>query len=392
MLYLRKPHIAQFEVDTYNMLRDLVSENAIPCDWKTVGGVQAITSQATLDLARERLAQLEASHPELARQLRLVTERSELEEGLRLGPEAVGAVVQDCAASCWPYKLVSWILETLLSGNQDGEREKEKEASSSGRRGKLNLQTGTSALHLQRSGDVWIVHTDRGQQIAARDVILATNAYTSHLLPKFTGLITPVRGQVAALIEPDGVAPISPFDNSYVWQVREDGDPAESDNYLIYRDSGEFILGGERHATTEAGWATTNDDVVDPILSRRLHAGLGKALTGIPPEMKSSHEWTGIMGYSADDNPWVGRVPEGLGGDTGGLWVTAGYTGHGMPVAARCGIAVSEMVLGKSGQGTVKLPPEWIASEERASIARATTLPETFEDELRSIVQECRKA
>lgn len=380
MLYLRKPHIAQFELDTYDMLRELVSRHAIPCGWKTVGGVQTFVSQATLDLARERVAQLEASHPELARQLRLVTDRSKLED-LRLGTGAVGAVVQECAASCWPYKLVSWVLETLLG-------EKEEEASSG--KGKFNLQTGTSALHLQRGADVWIVHTDRGQ-IAARDVVLATNAYTSHLLPKFSGLITPVRGQVAALVNPDDAAPIAPLDNSYVWQVREDGDPAESDDYLIYRDSGEFILGGERNTTIEAGWATSDDDVVDPVVSRRLHAGLHKVLTGVPAEMKSSHEWTGIMGYSADENPWVGRVPEGLGGGDSGLWVTAGYTGHGMPVAARCGIAVAEMVLGKSGHGTVNLPPEWVISEERASAVKSMALPETFEDELRLVVQEFRK-
>ena len=40
--------------------------------------------------------------------------------------------------------------------------------------------------------------------------------------------------------------------------------------------------------------------------------------------MKTIMEWTGIMGYSRDEDPWAGGVP---GRD--GVWVCGGYTGHG---------------------------------------------------------------
>lgn len=74
----------------------------------------------------------------------------------------------------------------------------------------------------------------------------------------------------------------------------------------------------------------------------------------------ATYEWTGIMGYSSDGGPWVGRVPELLLGElsldadsseagAGRLWIGAGFTGHGMPVAPRCGIPVAEMILGKEG-------------------------------------------
>jgi glycine/D-amino acid oxidase-like deaminating enzyme len=375
MLHMRAGHIASFELDTYRFLRDLVHDNDVPCGWKTLPGVQALTSQALLDLVAERLDQLRAAHPDLAALLRLVTEPAEL-AALRLGSDALGAVVQEPAAMCWPYKLVSWVLEGLL---------KEKKET-----GLFNLQTGTNVVHLQRSGRLWIVHTDRGQ-IAARDVVVATNAYTSHILPAFTNLITPVRGQVASLVSPDSTAPIPRLEHSHVWAVREDGDPGESDDYLVHRESGELILGGERNATRDAGWATSDDGVVDPHVSRRLRAALHKALTGFPASLPATHEWTGIMGYSADNQPWVGRVPERLGGADGGLWISAGYTGHGMPVAARTGIAVAQMVLGRTGEGTVEIPGEWTISDERASAARVASMPDTVEEEMRVLVEEARK-
>jgi glycine/D-amino acid oxidase-like deaminating enzyme len=82
-------------------------------------------------------------------------------------------------------------------------------------------------------------------------------------------------------------------------------------------------------------------------------------------ELNADYQWTGIMGYSKDDSPWVGPVPESLGGGPG-LWISAGYTGHGMPVAARTGVAVAQMIAGKFEQtGAVKIPQEYEVSEKR---------------------------
>lgn len=72
------------------------------------------------------------------------------------------------------------------------------------------------------------------------------------------------------------------------------------------------------------------------------------------PELTASHEWTGIMGYSRDEHPWVGAVP-----GKKNLFMSAGYTGHGMPNTWLCGKAVvetvmKELLLPKLSQG--KLP------------------------------------
>ncbi|POR38256.1 Putative oxidoreductase OrdL [Tolypocladium paradoxum] len=372
------PEVARFELATFDLLQELVAAYSIPCDWQVVGGVHAIFSHDVVRAAQEQIKRLQ-QYPDLRDKAVLIQDRGELTA--RRVPEAIAAIYQPDAAKCWPYKLVVWLLERLLV---------DYDASM------FNLQTNTPVHHFQRYGSSWAVHTPRGE-IHARDVLLATNGYTSHLLPKMTGLIIPVRGQVCAL-EPPGEAAQLP--HSYVWLKGADH------QYLIQRGPedaqvGEevmdrsLIFGGERLAVANGEEGISRDDELNPTLSRALHRGLNhvvKLLYSDGPdgeELHAAHEWTGIMGYSRDSSPWVGRVPStlmsdlGAESDNGGLWISAGYTGHGMPVAARCGIAVAEMMLGK--EGGVQPPKQWVASQARAAEARTAELPKKVEEILMSM-------
>ena len=82
------------------------------------------------------------------------------------------------------------------------------------------------------------------------------------------------------------------------------------------------------------------------------------------------------MGYSRDRHAWVGAVPERLGGGgaEGGLWICAGYTGHGMPVAALSAREVVRQMVGGDEVAAVKgegrLPREFAVSEDRVVEAR----------------------
>lgn len=364
-MYLSKPENARFALDTYTYLRDLISENSIPCDWRSLLGIHSIYSPTVLSLVRTRITQLQKHHPDLASKVHLITDKNELKK-LRLRDNAIGAVVQDYAASLWPYKLICWVLEDLLEGQYEG---------------KLNLQTNTPVMHLQRHEDDWTIHTDRGQ-ISSPNVILATNGYTSYLLPKFTNVITPVRGQIAALVPPQDSRPL---EGTHVWSYKAKGDAGESDDYLVQAPTGHLIFGGERLAVPSGGEGVSNDTEVDPIVSQRLHNVLSSTLRlsdSDPDTLKSEYEWTGIMGFSADGQPWVGAVPEELGGGKG-LWISAGYTGNGMPVAARTGIAVAERILGKTG---VVVPVEWEVSGGRVERIKGLEMAEGVEGELRALV------
>lgn len=350
-------------------MRDFVRAHQVPCDWESTGAVCRLATEEEAAAAKENVRLLRRHYPSLADKVIYVDDKEELKR-LRV-PDARAAIVHPHAAKVWPYKLVAWVLEMLLQKNDT--------ARTGGTR--FNLQTTTPVTHLQRHGASWVLHTPRGQ-VVTKQVLLATNGYTSHLLPKMTDLIRPTRGQVSALLPPAGHTPLP---HTYIWST-----PAGGEDYLVQRDgSGVLILGGERSGDAAPRSRTSRDDETDPEVSARLRRALHDVLTLRPgqeeeeeEELQASYEWTGIMGYSRDGHPWVGQVPASLGGGDGGLYVSAGYTGHGMPAASRSGAAAANMILGR-GTGDMKLPAEFVASEERARQAENVVLPRTLEDEIR---------
>ncbi|KAJ9156317.1 tRNA 5-methylaminomethyl-2-thiouridine biosynthesis bifunctional protein MnmC [Pleurostoma richardsiae] len=374
-LYGSPPEVARFELETYWFLRNFVAEHGIDCSWRSLNGVHAFLTQDLYDLAAADVERIKKELPDLADKITAVSPTSSGEGGgltldaLRV-PSIKGAIVQQLAASLWPYKLVCWVLERLLAIFPAPS---------------FNLQTTTPVTSLQKgSGDYpWTVQTPRGS-ISAKTVLLATNAYTSHLLPAFADLIVPVRGQVGALIPP--TEPAVDLGRSYVvvgaYEDAE-GEPVTRDEYLVQRPlpGGELILGGGRHLAAGLAVGEWRDDVVEEKVAAHLRdqlepwldlrsgekaAGEGGGGEEEKKGLAAKMEWTGIMGYSLDRSPWVGPVPEGLGGGEG-LWLCGGYTGHGMPHAALCARGVVRMITGEKGHG---VPGSFVVSGERVQQAR----------------------
>lgn len=198
----------------------------------------------------------------MAQLTRITRDEDEL-AALRV-PGALGAVVTNVAARMWPYKFVARILEDLLTAsNLPG--------------GDFNLQTLTPVTSLCRasSGADWHICTDRGN-IKASKAILATNAYTSHLLPALRDLIVPVRGQMSALHPLPSVAGPNRLQTSF-------GFAGEGiDDYLIQRPNetgGHLMFGGGRQCLPCIG--ETDDSVIDDETARYLRRRLVEAL-GLP--------------------------------------------------------------------------------------------------------------
>ncbi|KAI2467539.1 FAD dependent oxidoreductase [Annulohypoxylon bovei var. microspora] len=437
-IYTSLPHIASFELRNFLYLKELVEQFSIPCDWHTTSGVHAFYSSELFDAARRSVEYLVDEYPDLAANVAIVTkgkkgegdlggspayllegERKELTlDALRV-PHAEGAIVQWNAASLWPYKLVAFVLERLLAANEE-----------EGSKGSFNLQTNTPVTGLSRaetspnlssaggakSTSIWTVHTPRGT-IAASQVLLATNGYTSHLLPQFTQLIVPTQGQVSSLQPPE--VPSSPADppldiKHTFYIAGEPENPYERDDYLVQRPpaSAELVFGGGRRHAKGRGVAVWDDSHIDPAVSWYLRGELGDVVdlslhhapsSSLPSSHTSTnpssaqetkqpeankhqkqdlyptHEWTGIMGYSKDGHPWVGAVPSSAGGGDG-LWLSAGYTGHGMPNAVLSAKAVVDMMYGNADgedEAAVDLPPEYELTADR--VARSRLLEEVID-------------
>lgn len=383
-LYGTTPDVAKFELETYFFLRDLCAAENIPCDFRSVAGVHAMLSDEVWAAARDAVPRLQTRVPEFADKLVAVGPEGLVQpaaaagwadgltlDGLRLPqPRVKGAIVQKYAASMWPYKLVCWVLEKLVA---------EHAADA------FNLQTNTAVTSVARDAQTgkWLVQTPRGQ-VTAGQVLLATNGYTSRLLPDFSDLIVPVRGQIGALLPPE---PRVALDYSYVFFGKlkdENGDSTTRDEYLVQRPlpNGELILGGGRHLAKGMAVGEWRDDSVEepvaswlreelePVLS--LDNGKDAAAAAQQPAasaqgLEASMEWTGIMAYSRDQVPWIGAVPEALGGGDG-LFMAAGFCGHGMPRCALAGRGVARMMTGAAeGHG---LPAAFLTGEQRAERAR----------------------
>lgn len=149
-----------------------------------------------------------------------------------------------------------------------------------------------------------------------------------------------------------------------------------------------MMLGGGMAQSTYQGiedLGISRDDGLNSGITAHLSKALPMAFTSAgenPFEVKSM--WTGIMGFSADAIPWVGRLPESLtkrdvwqsgvgnicgpGEDTtqsGGEWISAGYTGEGMVNAWLCGTALAMMISGQGKKTEAWFPQEYLVSETR---------------------------
>ncbi|PSR92019.1 FAD dependent oxidoreductase [Coniella lustricola] len=356
---------------------------------------------------------------------------------LRLPHPAVkGAIVQRHAASMWPYKLVCWVLERLLATYPPEE---------------FNLQTNTPVTRLIKravdsgGGHCWIAHTPRGT-ITADRVLLATNGHTSHLLPAFSDLIVPVRGQIGALLPPLSSSSSSSslllsqqaqrvqLDASYVFFGTVEDEHGEGqagmstststrDEYLVQRPlpNGELILGGGRNLAKNMAVGEWRDDEVEPQVARYLRSELEpvldvgraaaastastastasattaststEAASNKQPELEATMEWTGIMAYSRDHGPWIGAVPSALGGGSG-LFMAAGFTGHGMPRCALAGRGVARMMLASAGAGVQDhgIPEEFVATAARAEEARRRWGPVGTVDGMKALIADLKE-
>lgn len=115
----------------------------------------------------------------------------------------------------------------------------------------------------------------------------------------------------------------------------------------------------------------SDDSSIDPPAAAYLRSELNVVLDlqNDDEELPASFEWSGIMGYSRDGHPWVGEVCERFGCKEG-MFVCAGFSGHGMPNTWLSAAAAAGMLLGKSIE-EVDLPASYFLGEYRMETARS---------------------
>lgn len=158
----------------------------------------------------------------------------------------------------------------------------------------------------------WMVSTPDGA-VTAPTLLLATNAW----LPEMSALIgaewlatvvAPTRGQMLV------TAPVG--ERLFPCPCYAD----EGYQYWRQLADGRLAVGGWRNHSFET--EATNDETPFEAVQSRLddfvHTSLGL------PDVGIEQRWAGIMAFSRDGLPLIGRLP-----DSTNCYVSAGYTGHG---------------------------------------------------------------
>jgi sarcosine oxidase subunit beta len=200
-------------------------------------------------------------------------------------------------------------------------------AAAAGRLG-VEFRVGRPVERLLRAGDRVTGVVVDGEALEADDVVLATNSYTPTLLPALPkGAIVPARGQIL-VTQP--VPPILPhpfgnnFDKEYGRQV----------------PGGPILCGGWRRADEDEGLGHYEERVSPAVLS-----GIASTLTTLFPvlsEIRVVRMWAGIMGFTADGLPLIGRMAS-----QPGLTLAAGFNGGGFSWAAMVGKLIAAELTGQ---------------------------------------------
>lgn len=183
------------------------------------------------------------------------------------------------------------------------------------RLGMLAAEAGAELVEHSRVGSL--------AELEAPVVVLATDGYTGGLLPALDAVVGPVRNQVVV------TEPLAALRFGCPHYARHGFD------YWQQLPDRRLVVGGRRDVDPER--ELTADESLTPAIQASLEE-LATRLAGEPVEI--THRWAGIFGSSPDGLPLAGQAP----GEEG-VWVAAGYAGHGNVLGLVCGELVARAIL-----------------------------------------------
>lgn len=251
---------------------------------------------------------------------------------------AAGAYVAPAGAG-WPYRLITGLFADMIKLYND--------------RFSIEALTPVESIQFLEDTKTYKVVTSRGA-IQAKHVVHATNGHAAHLLPGLRGALYPVRGQMTAQAPTDRFGKPGGHQS---WSIHYG---TGFDYMTASGESGEIFLGGGLgqaylHGLHEVG--NVRDDVNSPLALAHL-SGIINAVWGKDERQSASSHvlaaWTGVMGFTTDGLPMVGRLSkEATSREGQSEWIAAGFNGYGMANAWLSGKHIADQLLRKEDDGIV---------------------------------------
>jgi glycine/D-amino acid oxidase-like deaminating enzyme len=282
-------------------LEALVAEEGIECEYERVGHIQAASVPSHFDDLRDEQALLARV---FGHRVELV---SRAEQRTELGSDAYyGLMIDPRSGALNPVQYVHGLAAAAIRAGAE-------------------VATGVAVTAVQRGSDGWTVSTS-STEIAARDVLFATNGYTDRAAPALQRRYIPVGSYIIV------TAPL-PRDmaTSLLPRRRTAFDSKHFLHYFRLTPDDRLLFGGRAEFSQPD--ATTTRRAAD-ILRRDL-VRIFPPLGGVAIE----YAWGGSVAFTRDQMPRAGQLD--------GMYYAGGYGGHGIAMATYLGEAIARRIAGQ---------------------------------------------
>ena len=290
--------IRQEGENALNWIGDFITSEKIDCNFSRVGRYHAAHTQKHYELITRDAEKVNRSE---GIEAFAVPKAEQLKE---LGSDVYhGGVVFPRHASVDPGKYHRGLLQRVVDAGVD-------------------VFGQCAVLNIEQTSDGFVITTQKGK-VKARDVIIATNGYTSNLTPWLQKRVIPIGSYIISTEELDPVVVNELFPTN-----RIASDTCKVIYYYRMSPDRKRILFGGRVSATE-----TNPLLSGPKLLEDLYR-IFPQIEGI----KISHSWTGTVAYTFDEMAHTGQH--------NGMYYSMGYCGSGVSMASYLGMRLGQKVLG----------------------------------------------
>ena len=268
---------------------EVIADEGIDCDFRTPGTLSlSLTPESFAETQRHAAMMREDGFPGE------VLDRQGVQELIKtpLGPEITGGAYSAEGGQLHSARYLAGI------------------AAAAKRHGATMCLAAVTAL--VPDGDGVRVETSAGSTQAGR-VIVAINAWSDELVPGVAGLVVPVRGQILSY------APMPP-----VFTTGVGASVTPTGEYWQQTPDGAIVIGGCRADAPNAD-VGVREMVPTPDVIAKIEAVLPRLFPHLT-DLRVAERWAGLMAFTSDYLPVADAAP-----DLPGVWVTGGFSGHGMP-------------------------------------------------------------